>query len=218
MWTPELEAEYQALKGSVSAPSNPVANTPVGQIKTFETNLATDAAGKQTYAKTIAKAEAEKVINAPKEDAQKAATLRDLEMAAQQILDARSKVGGSNWFEAGIMGDQLKGTAGTPAYRLDQALNPVRGNVAVSKMAELKANSPTGSTGFGALSEKELALLERLKGSTEVGLGEDELQNNLRSIYEGYANSYRTLSGGKELRPYEDKEAVKLNLRKKYGL
>jgi len=49
---------------------------------------------------------------------------------------------------------------GTPAADLDVDLNRLIGMGAIATMGKLKAESPTGSTGFGALSQKELQVIQ----------------------------------------------------------
>ena len=49
---------------------------------------------------------------------------------------------------------------GSKAADADAALNRLTGQLVVELMQEMKAQSRTGATGFGALSERELSLLQ----------------------------------------------------------
>lgn len=57
-------------------------------------------------------------------------------------------------------------------------------NIAMEKMAQLKELSATGSTGFGALSEKELKLLMDFRGSLE----QSQRPEDIKRILERYAD------------------------------
>jgi hypothetical protein len=83
-------------------------------------------------------------------------------------------------FSTGIFGQALKGISGTPANRLENLLNTVRANSAFDRLQAMRAASPTGGA-LGAVSERELALLQSAIGSLETGDPKD-LAHNLRRI------------------------------------
>jgi len=70
---------------------------------------------------------------------------------------------------------------GSPAYVLDQLLLPVRSKVALGNLGALKKQSATGASGFGALSEKELAIISGTEGSFDPGLPPEMLIDNLKA-------------------------------------
>lgn len=63
-----------------------------------------------------------------------------------------------------------------------EAKEVIISRLAVDKMKELKAMSPTGSTGFGALSERELETLQKQLGSLEQSLDPEDIQRNIAQI------------------------------------
>lgn len=63
-----------------------------------------------------------------------------------------------------------------------EAKDVIVSRLAVDKMAELKALSPTGSTGFGALSQKELETLQKQLGSLEQSQSPRDIQKNITQI------------------------------------
>lgn len=65
---------------------------------------------------------------------------------------------------------------------LEAQINTVVSSIALDEMKALKEASPTGSTGFGALSQKELDILTGSKGSLRPNMMEDSLKENLESI------------------------------------
>jgi len=55
-----------------------------------------------------------------------------------------------------------------PRDKLEGLLTTIKSNVSLNKMSELKSQSATGSTGFGALSAPELKLLTGVMGSLDL--------------------------------------------------
>jgi hypothetical protein len=70
---------------------------------------------------------------------------------------------------------------GSPAYNLEQLMLPIKSKVALGNLGALKKQSATGASGFGALSEKELALIMGTEGSFDTGLDPAILIDNLRA-------------------------------------
>jgi hypothetical protein len=58
----------------------------------------------------------------------------------------------------------------------------VQGNVAFEQLMKMKAESKTGSSGLGALSDKELGLLASLQGSIDPDMRSDQFTTNLSDI------------------------------------
>ena len=76
---------------------------------------------------------------------------------------------------------------GVPLIRTDakgaQAkLEAVKGQIALATMAELKTLSSSGATGFGALSEKELALLQGSIDNLTTSVSFADLKSNLANV------------------------------------
>lgn len=69
-----------------------------------------------------------------------------------------------------------------PAMSWNEKKEVIVSRLAVDKMSELKAMSPSGSTGFGALSERELDLLQKQLGSLEQAQGEKPIKKQIAQI------------------------------------
>jgi hypothetical protein len=85
-------------------------------------------------------------------------------------------------------GTLLKGLPESDAMIWDQVKTTVQSQLGLEKMAELKALSSTGSTGFGALNEKELDLLVKHLGALEQATGPKEIKRvigRITSVLEG---------------------------------
>lgn len=73
------------------------------------------------------------------------------------------------------LADLTPGTAQADAFNMHKTLIS---NVALRTMQDLKAASATGATGFGALSEKELQVLQDSIGNLRLSSTKDELTKN----------------------------------------
>ncbi len=70
----------------------------------------------------------------------------------------------------------------TPADVLASAYSTLKSNISLDKMMQLKNASPTGSTGFGALSEKELKVLTDQIAELDPELPYEVQKQNLANI------------------------------------
>lgn len=84
--------------------------------------------------------------------------------------------------ESGAPGLALSWLPGTDAYKFASDLETLKSMIAYGGLLGAKAGSPNGASGFGALSEKELSLLQSLLGNLKQGLGKEDLKNNLADI------------------------------------
>ena len=82
----------------------------------------------------------------------------------------------------GLIGGLSKAIPGTPAFDLNQILQPVRANLTFSQLNKMKQASQTGASGLGQVSERELALLGSVLASLEVGQNGELLRTNLRRL------------------------------------
>jgi len=99
------------------------------------------------------------------------ATLATVEKA--QAL-SKSGIGGQIGGRIGYFGDKNE--------QLQSYLDSIKSNLALTKMAELKSLSPTGSTGFGNQSDKELAILQERFGTLKSTKNEKVTQETLEEI------------------------------------
>lgn len=86
--------------------------------------------------------------------------------------------------------DITPGTAQADAFNLHQTL---LSDVALRTMDQLKAASAQGATGFGALSEKELAILQSSAGNLKLSSSYDELLRNYRKFQSALMNARERL-------------------------
>jgi membrane protein involved in colicin uptake len=74
---------------------------------------------------------------------------------------------------------------GTDTANAAAAMNRLRGRLVTDLLGELKSQSKTGATGFGALSEKELAILQQSASKLEnSGMSDSDVLNELVRIRE----------------------------------
>ena len=98
---------------------------------------------------------------------------------AEEIIDnSISTYGG------GTLIDMAKSAIpGTQEYKLkNQILPALKDSIALDSMKQLKAASPTGSTGLGALTEKEGKRLENMYGVLDVGGDKATLKNDIKRL------------------------------------
>lgn len=110
---------------------------------------------------------------------------------------------------------------GTPAFNLNTALNTIKADAAFSELQKMRDMSPTGGA-LGAISEKELALLESAAAALDQGQSPDQLKQNLRkyqTIRQGalmrVADAFEAEYG---YRPDFTKKQGATSIKSKYGL
>ncbi len=119
----------------------------------------------------------------------------ELETTLDFVKKARAlsakNVGGPIGGRIGILGKENQKLAGY--------LDTIKSNLRLNKMSELKALSPSGSTGFGQQSDAEGAVMEQYLGTLSQYQPEELTRENL-DVIETYIN--------KQLRSYNPKEAL----------
>jgi len=101
------------------------------------------------------------------------------QVALDYIKEAKKRLG---LLSTGILGKALENVPQTPAYELSKILDVIKSNVALQQIMQLKAASPTGATGFGALSDRELNVLQSTLGTLDIGLSRSRLEKTLNEI------------------------------------
>ena len=149
----------------------------------FDYELAKDA--KTAYSEGI---EASK--KATTEEAQADTAGRTMVSAISNMNDAMIRMGNrsNEFFGAGFFGKGASIFPGTSAYDQVADVEFLQSNVALNAMSELKELSPTGSTGFGALSEKELRVLTDKYANLNPFVSADLFQNNLKQLQGEFNN------------------------------
>ena len=112
------------------------------------------------------------------------------EQRTQQAREQASIVAGSistaigqtaQFGTTGFTGSLLSAVPGTPAFDLNQTLEPIRANIGFNKLQQMREASPTGGA-LGQVSDRENKLLQSVLGSVNQGQTRDQLVKNLRRI------------------------------------
>ena len=88
---------------------------------------------------------------------------------------------GTDWTTAGGMALTSE-FPWSPAMTWDQKKDVILARLSLDKMSELKRQSASGATGFGALSERELDVLQQQLGSLKQAQHPDEIKRNIAQI------------------------------------
>jgi len=149
----------------------------------FDYELAKDA--KTAYSEGI-----EALQKATTEEAQADTAGKTMVSAISNMNDAMTRMGGRSgeFFGSGFFGKAASFIPGTSAYDQVADVEFLQSNVALNAMAELKELSPTGSTGFGALSEKELRVLTDKYANLNPFTSPDLFQKNLKQLQGEFNN------------------------------
>jgi len=87
-------------------------------------------------------------------------------------------------YGGGTLIDMAKATIpGTQEYKLkNQILPALKDSIALDSIKQLKAASPTGSTGLGSVTEKEGNRLENMYGVLDIGGDKVTLKNDIKRL------------------------------------
>lgn len=91
--------------------------------------------------------------------------------------------------ETGFWGSMQSGISGSPAYSLRKDIATVDSAQVLQAMARLKELSPTGSTGFGALSAPELELLKSSVANLDANSDQGTFETNLEAARKVYRDT-----------------------------
>lgn len=106
-------------------------------------------------------------------------TYETQQRVVEQDIDRVLK--GTNWATTGWVGKVGTYVPGTPAYDLARTLDTIKANIGFDKLAEMRANSPTGGA-LGAVTEFENKLLQSVLGSLEQSQSPEQLRYNLQRL------------------------------------
>jgi hypothetical protein len=101
------------------------------------------------------------------------------------------KPGAANLF--GVRNPLAEWIPGSETATAKAALERLKSRVALDLIAEMKSQSRTGATGFGAMNERELALLEH--GASQLGSSRMSREAALAELQRIYDVAHRTMQG-----------------------
>lgn len=131
-------------------------------------------------------------------------------LANDEILrKLRQARGETTGWSTSIAGSLLKYIPGTQAKNLSSDISTISGRITKDVLGQLKSQSSTGASGFGALSEKEGQLLRDSVASLDQSQSKEHFLGNLRDV----ENHYRALQA------IQNNEDPRLpSVAKKYGI
>lgn len=155
----------------------------------IEASRASTAASYSTIAKNSAETQQ---VTAAKAAANKASA-----QTADTVLGSVSKaLGQVSKYSSGTLGGYTTLIPGTPAKNLESTIKTIQANLALSALAELKANSPNGASGLGAASDREGDWLSSAVANLDVGQSPAQLKENLNAVQTHYVSYLATLGYG----------------------
>ena len=184
--TPQQKQEYSALKRSgqnIDLGGTVMRVSPTGQtIETIDKTLAPDQElgykGDVVHAQGQATTIQDKLNSYPTASVAAESYVQDIDDTVSMLSDLKDRTSGAT---TGF-GAWLQNMPATEAKRWRELAGTVQARLAMDKMSELKSLSPTGSTGFGALNEKELKLMTSYLGSLESSQSPEALRENIDKI------------------------------------
>lgn len=81
----------------------------------------------------------------------------------------------------GVGASTLSGIPGTAAHDVSKLLDGVKANIAFDKLQQMRESSPTGAA-LGAVSDREMALLQSVVGSLEQSQSATQFKQNLQRL------------------------------------
>ena len=117
------------------------------------------------------------------EDEQKQTTMQEAvitgqQNAAQLKADIAAAKGKSSAWSTGLLGSLLRKAPGTEALSLDALLKPIKSSISLDALLALKQGGGT----LGAVSEREIDLLEADLGALNPDAGRQDFEKQLESI------------------------------------
>jgi hypothetical protein len=196
-----------------SALNNPVVARDPEQVKKITDVLDRLLPGAREASIQKAKRQEEIIANKPKAQLQLSSYGDQTKLVTNTIDDAINLINSEGRAVAGTFGSKLTGIY-EPATNLEGQLDTILSAVGSGKIQEMKAQSATGATGYGALAIKELERIEANTGSLKQAQGPEELKKRLLIIKDamnkynenmmlGYKQQY-----GEDYKPAEQQQTA----------
>lgn len=116
--------------------------------------------------------------------------VKDIQAKARRMVElARSlkQSSANDWFATGFGNIPARYIPGTPAYDVTQNVQTIQGDSALEKLAQIRANSPTGGNPFGNMSNADMELLKASVAALDPGQSDARFQSNLDYIIQLYS-------------------------------
>jgi len=104
-----------------------------------------------------------------------------LKPSAQSVVGASRMIGGLSRF-----------VPATEAKTAENTINQLKGQLIVDLLGEMKSQSRTGATGFGALNLQELKVLENSASKLDPNMSEADFEAELGRIYDRVGRVFKT--------------------------
>jgi hypothetical protein len=114
------------------------------------------------------------------------------------VIDATARAGKlsrTGLFATGFGSDVANLIPGTPRRDIQGIIDTIGSNTAFDRLQKMRNDSPTGGA-LGAISERELALLQGSIASMDPGQSDAQFQANMKRIQDAYARVLKKLPGG----------------------
>ena len=112
------------------------------------------------------------------------------QMTAEMLVDDIDRIGqlvqSATLPTTGLAGGVLANIGGTAARDIRALLDTVKANIGFDQLKAMRAASPTGASGLGQLTERELSRLEALMGNLEQSQTQDQFLRNLDRVREEF--------------------------------
>jgi hypothetical protein len=141
--------------------------------------------GAEQAASTAAQESTQQQFRLPKEIESANAQIRSIDSTLEEAERALGLVSNTS---TGIIGNLLQNIPGTDAFTLNKALQPIKSALSLGKLAEMRANSPSGASGLGQVSEKELGLLEDSLVALDQAQNPGDVKRALTKVLTHYNN------------------------------
>jgi len=190
----------QALANSKAQAARVLANNQAQAAQTLANNkaqaetLATDSSYQKQFIKKQADSDHERVNNYDKTQAGIDAGVEGMSKTISLIDELKKDTNGYSTGWGSLLSVIPETDAGDWAAKRDTIVS----RLTLETVSELKALSATGSTGFGALSEKEMKVLQDKLGSLDSSQSEPEIIKVLDSIQSDLKTSITRMNAAKQ--------------------
>jgi hypothetical protein len=175
---------------TIYSPIGKAPKEPQGPLKMVDRTYGLTAEGKLDFEQAKARAVQEAELRTKDEVESlisyvpKTMAIEDAVFNIETTQSYMNELAGLSDYSTTGFGKYLNAIPLTDANRWRELASTVTGRLAMDKMMELKAASAVGATGFGALSEKELKLLQDYYGNLAQSQDPAVIKRNMQLIYE----------------------------------